>query len=415
MHTPFSIAQPFRDYFESLEQDLGVEIHYTGEDAAPGGRNCEWQEPQPGQLWFVNWGATESRGYLDLIPGYFPEGSIIRAAEGHVGRLYDAKRVTDTETPSIVEINSGVVEGTTDHQVVIAQVKPMMILFPFSLADITLNHGAFDKGAWDAFMGQAIPLALDPEAIEEFRRAAAERERVAMIEFVRRSSARSIDDLISEIGVMQTNYADHVRQAASTRHKLRDRQALLTQLMDARQHNEEEQADKAWQLLAKDERVESLSFSGGSIVLLTTGLDLTHPRSGKTVYLGKFRVTIDLNSTAIKIHNLDNAKGGFDHPHVNMHNPCFGDMGDGIHTLIVQGELYAAVEMIFVFLSSVNLADDWGRRSVFWFEAEDDRVQEAEAASYDIEHDYVDGEEYDDAEERVHDVTYNDALVGIDA
>lgn len=357
-------------YLNSLEDRLGVDLSIASSNT----RHIEAYSGE-GKL-LIAAGHPDIASYQNWVLDRFPTdgpGHILFSVRQLWHTLYDCKvaNLGDDETPIVVTDANG-------NERVLAVVKPGIVFVMFDLPALmtATREGYFDEEAWDHFFMHVAGMALDSEAMAEWRAGQAERNRQAMLDYVRRSSAQSVDELVSEIGTMTATLADYVQGIASTRHKLRDRQALLSALMDNRDGNEQEAADKAWTLLAADERVQSLEFRAGKIVLHTEPLNITHPETGLTVYLGKFRIEVNLSTTHIAMFNIDNAKGGFDHPHVHMHRPCFGEMGDGIHALIMQGELYAAVEMIFVFLSSVNLNDDWGRRSVFWFEAEQPAVQE---------------------------------------
>jgi hypothetical protein len=149
---------------------------------------------------------------------------------------------------------------------------------------------------------------------------------------------------------------------------------MLDAVMAGGESATEAQVLETWGRLLDDPRIENVRFdSANRVVLDTTGMNITRPDTNETAYLGKMRWIITADGADMcEVHNLDNARGGFDHPHVHMNKPCFGELGSTIYTLIKQGKLYPAVELIFAFLGSVNMNDDWGRRAAFWFDDDED-------------------------------------------
>jgi hypothetical protein len=176
-----------------------------------------------------------------------------------------------------------------------------------------------------------------------------------------------------------TKYDKAIRDSARYKVELRQKQKLLDALMDGEAATSEKQMLETWAKLLDDPRIEDVTFSGADqLVITTVGLDITHPGTGDTVYLGKMRWKISVSDSLCTVENLDNARGGYDHPHVFMNNPCFGELGSTIYTLIKQANLWPAVEMIFTFLKSINMNDDWARRAAYWFEDPMDSPRNAE-------------------------------------
>jgi hypothetical protein len=83
------------------------------------------------------------------------------------------------------------------------------------------------------------------------------------------------------------------------------------------------------------------------------------------VPIGPYIITLDIRKAAINIHNINNPKNGFDHPHVNYGNPCWGNYSD-ILVHLSNGELTTTLDLVQVFLATWNPEDEWGKNLVNW-------------------------------------------------
>jgi hypothetical protein len=98
---------------------------------------------------------------------------------------------------------------------------------------------------------------------------------------------------------------------------------------------------------------------------------MTHPETGETRWLGRFRAEINVSSNEVRLHNLDNPRNGRDHPHVSGGVPCFGGHHDAFSQLIAEGRWYVFLELAFQYLESFNAEDDWGQYAAYWFDVPD--------------------------------------------
>ena len=83
--------------------------------------------------------------------------------------------------------------------------------------------------------------------------------------------------------------------------------------------------------------------------------------------MGKYRIIIDLVSADVKIYNRNKyliREAGYGlyspHPHVNVHDACFGSVSTMVVDYIDQGEYGALAAVLVEFLRSVNLGDSAG-------------------------------------------------------
>lgn len=272
--------------------------------------------------------------------------------------LYDMLRMPDDPTDWLADpitLPSGFVIGEVAERTVL-----------WHLPWLNYGHGL----SFDLTCKGPIEKSIDADFLAGYIERRANATRDAFVRYAQRVSNEGLDRLRREVGSLMTQYDRALGQAATAKVELRAKQRMLDVLMSDEDEVSEAKILETWGKLLDDPRIEEVRFdSSNRVVIDTVGLDLTHPRTGVTVYLGKMRWIIAADGSDIcEVHNLDNARGGFDHPHVHMNHPCFGELGSTIYTLIKQGKLYPAVELIFAFLSSINLEDDWARRAAFWFE-----------------------------------------------
>lgn len=246
-------------------------------------------------------------------------------------------------------------------------------------------------------LSDAIESMLDPALADERRRLAAERNRERFIAMMTQVGSTEQDNLVSEIEGLARNVSNYERRLFATRTELRSKQQLLDAYLAAGEDDPEELAERvdiAWTRMHNDPRIERITLGQDSVTLLTAPLNITHPDDGRVAYLGRFRWTMNTRDFGVNVTNLDNPRGGFDHPHVNNGGPCFGEMGDTIYELLRQGRLESAIEMIFVFLASANPRDDWGRRIAYWFTPDNMLDEVIDRIDNDLE-DEEDVEEYE--------------------
>lgn len=127
-----------------------------------------------------------------------------------------------------------------------------------------------------------------------------------------------------------------------------------------------------WGAIVNHAKATEVRLVDGLMTITTQDLFMTHPRNGETRWLGRFDITINPNSGTVRLTNLDNPKGGRDHPHVPQSSPCWGNAASMVSTLMSQGELYALLDLCIMFLETFNLADDWGAYAAYWFDVDDE-------------------------------------------
>ena len=223
----------------------------------------------------------------------------------------------------------------------------------------------------EKFLVEPVMMCLDEEARARYEVARQERNFEQFCELLKTSTNAGVAELQRNISLWMETASNAAEQAAQARSQLRDFKNRLAVMLDVTDEaSAQANRETAWQRLNNHPKIERLDLIGDQIILQTTDLDLTHPYTEETVYLGKFRFTIFPKTQNIRVHNLTNRKGDYDHPHVHNTRPCFGNIEDGIYEAMVKGDLAMLVELLFVFLTNVNLEDDWGRHAKYWFDQE---------------------------------------------
>jgi hypothetical protein len=109
-------------------------------------------------------------------------------------------------------------------------------------------------------------------------------------------------------------------------------------------------------------------------VVRTDGIELVHPNTGDSTIVGEYRITFNFETNHVRIDNLTNRRGAWDHPHVSNGEFCAGELGPTIMRLISRKQIGAAVNMVIMVIASLEYCDpedDWGRHVEWWFGAED--------------------------------------------
>ena len=192
-------------------------------------------------------------------------------------------------------------------------------------------------------------------ALEEalFRERARTRVRETYAEQLRRSLEEETAFLGEEIRATERTAEElSCRLTQETRHLAACRRRLRVL------QGEAAEAARAADDLAGLQDLESIreveAYAGG-VRLITRPIEVAH--GGVRYRLGCFQ--IDLAETgAIKVRNLTDAYGYYDHPHVWDGRPCLGNVREGIAKLVAEYQWVAAAEVLLDFLRTVT-PQDW--------------------------------------------------------
>ncbi len=111
--------------------------------------------------------------------------------------------------------------------------------------------------------------------------------------------------------------------------------------------------------------VRQAGVQDGCLSLTTAPILVEH--EGRYYRLGRFQVDMHFNGD-VRIRNLTQRMGAFDHPHIHQGRPCLGGAREGIAKLLGEFQFVAAAEVLMDFLNTVNPAD-WRLPVLRWPEA----------------------------------------------
>ncbi|MFQ5847779.1 MAG: hypothetical protein ACE5IQ_08965 [Candidatus Methylomirabilales bacterium] len=110
--------------------------------------------------------------------------------------------------------------------------------------------------------------------------------------------------------------------------------------------------------------VREVRIQDGRITIFTAPLRAEY--GGRAYHLGSYRIEISFAGD-IRIRNLTNALGAYDHPHIYQGRPCLGNIREGVARMIGEYQFVAAVYVLLDFLKTVN-PKDWRIPIVYWQE-----------------------------------------------
>lgn len=191
------------------------------------------------------------------------------------------------------------------------------------------------------------------------------RRQVARQAYVSACGERVADEvrfLQAEIAFLEGGVEEMARRITSDTRRLKEGQRRLHLLQGRRQP---ESGGREVERLRALPEVCQARVQDGRISLFTFPILVEY--GGRVYRLGSFQ--LDLHFTGdVRIVNLTDPVGPYDHPHIHQGRPCLGTIREGVAKLLGEFQFVAATEVLIDFLKTVNPAD-W-RLSVWrWPEA----------------------------------------------
>ncbi len=193
------------------------------------------------------------------------------------------------------------------------------------------------------------------------------RERQAKVRqaYLQECQSRVQEEIIfleKEIHAIEDNLEEYARRITTETRRLQDcRQRLDTlQGIWTTDQGHLQEIDQLRHL----PEVRDLRMQDGRITIVTAPLQTEY--GGRRFHLGSFRIEIAFGGD-IRIRNLTDAVGAYDHPHIYQGRPCLGNIREGLAKMIGEYQLVAAVYILMDFLKTVN-PKDWRIPIVYWRE-----------------------------------------------
>ncbi|MFQ5882250.1 MAG: hypothetical protein ACE5I9_07230 [Candidatus Methylomirabilales bacterium] len=165
-----------------------------------------------------------------------------------------------------------------------------------------------------------------------------------------------------EINFIEDNLEEYARRITVETRRLSAYQQRLNTLQGTQTANE--QHLRGLDQLRELPEVQEVQIQDGRITVFTTPLQVEY--GGRQFHLGSFRVEISFAGD-IRIRNLTDSLGAYDHPHIYQGRPCLGNIREGIAKMIGEYQFVAAVYVLLDFLKTVN-PKDWRIPIVYWQE-----------------------------------------------
>ncbi|MFQ5532411.1 MAG: hypothetical protein ACE5EP_01030 [Candidatus Methylomirabilales bacterium] len=169
--------------------------------------------------------------------------------------------------------------------------------------------------------------------------------------------------LEQEIHLIEYNLEEHARRITAETRRLYGYQQRFNTLRGTPSAPEQHLRDL--DQLKELPEIRELQVQDGRITVFTAPLHVEY--GGREFHLGSFRIEISFSGD-IRIRNLTDALGAYDHPHIYQGRPCLGNIREGVAKMIGQYQFVAAVYVLLDFLKTVN-PKDWRIPIVYWQEA----------------------------------------------
>ncbi len=219
-------------------------------------------------------------------------------------------------------------------------------------------------------------LREETEALVQACRAS--RLQDARVAYMASSQERMAEEFLflrDEIAFLEEGVEEMARRIAADTRRLNEGQRRL-RLLQGRQDLPETGGRELERLQALPEVAEA-SLHDGRINLMT--FPILAEYGGRRYRLGRFRMDIHLNGD-VRIVNITDRVGSYDHPHIHQGRPCLGNIREGIAKHLGEFQFAAAAEVLIDFLKTVNPAE-WQLPVVLWPEAGDEAGHGLLAAS----------------------------------
>lgn len=166
--------------------------------------------------------------------------------------------------------------------------------------------------------------------------------------------------LEQEMRLTEDNLEEYARRMTAETRRLHAYQQRLNTLRGT--PSQPEQHLKDLDHLRKLPEIREVRIHDGEITVFT--IPLRAEFGGREFHLGSYRMEISFNGD-IRIRNLTDALGAYDHPHIYQGRPCLGNTREGIAKMIGEYQFVAVVFVLLDFLRTIN-PKDWRIPIAYW-------------------------------------------------
>jgi hypothetical protein len=156
------------------------------------------------------------------------------------------------------------------------------------------------------------------------------------------------NDAVEALAASIDTLAMKLRAAAREHAVARRRQAVLAGVASS----DTGDGERDFAALSSLPGVASIEIAG-EVLTITTGT-IRVPHEGRSVELGRYAIEIGPRTKVLIKRVGDEARRGWEHPHIQAARPCLGNLQVGIETLLGRMELAPAVALLLQFLESYD-------------------------------------------------------------
>jgi hypothetical protein len=176
--------------------------------------------------------------------------------------------------------------------------------------------------------------------------------REAYVRACREGVAEELRLLQSEAAFLEDGVEEMARRVTADTRRIREGYRRLRTLQGRAEGGEGD--GRELERLQAVPGVCQASVQDGRISLTTAPVLVEH--AGRPYRLGRFQVDLHFNGD-VRMRNLTNRLGPYDHPHIHQGRPGLGTIREGIAKLLGEFQFVAAAEVLMDFLHTVNPAD----------------------------------------------------------
>ena len=191
-----------------------------------------------------------------------------------------------------------------------------------------------------------------------------ERKMRSFINIISKTEQKEINNLEHDIYVKEDKLSKLRKELISL-----DREVASKQTMFINMKNTSKSMsfyEDQWKSIFKNKLIRDIEISGSRVIVSTSLITCTEPKSKIKYEIGEFKIQLDLGSGKVKFFNMTRSVNGFDQyqqaPHVfHDGNPCLGNVKTTLTQLISKYDLITAIDVCIAFLSTCNVDDGAGR------------------------------------------------------
>lgn len=165
------------------------------------------------------------------------------------------------------------------------------------------------------------------------------------------------------VEVAKATNSDHLSQLAYVESRIQRAQQVLIELQRQREqlrvyllHEQEvdttSRDDIVFTNLLRMPQIKDILIEDGVVFVTTHEIVTTYKR--KKYPLGEFKIAIRFAEGFITLNNLTRKRDDYDHPHVLMGSPCYGNIGTEVSRCITSCDFGVLIPLLVQFLETVN-------------------------------------------------------------